>query len=120
MNKSSNKLNVMRLEGKVDQLTELMADLIPTVDKLTLSHSKLEQAVNALVQSQIKMANTVLTIEQAITRQTKLQERSNAEMSEMRLSNMKLAGAIEKLVKKNDRGAEFDKRLKRIEKIVLK
>lgn len=96
----------MRLEGKVDQLAELMADLIPTVDKLAQSQTKLER--------------TVSHIEVVLDRQTKIQERIHTEMSEMRLSNIKLAGAIEKLTKKIDRVDEFDKRLKRIEKIVLK
>ena len=96
----------MRLEGKVDQLAELMADLIPTDDKLAQSQTKLER--------------TVSHIEVVLDRQTKIQERIHTEMSEMRLSNIKLAGAIEKLTKKIDRVDEFDKRLKRIEKIVLK
>jgi len=96
----------MRLEEKVEQLTELMPELVPTIDKLSQSHVKLERTVNSL--------------EHIMVKQAKLQERTNLEMAEARLTNMKLAGTIEKFTKKIDRIDEFDKRLKRIEKIVLK
>jgi len=55
------------LENKVNQLTELLSELIPTVDRLGRMH-----------------------------------ERTNLELSEMRISNLKLAEAIEKLVVKVD------------------
>jgi hypothetical protein len=55
----------MKLEDQVKQLTELMAELIPTVDRLVETGNK-----------------------------------TNLETSEMRLSNMRLAEAIEKLVVK--------------------
>ena len=70
---------------KINQLVDLMADLVPTVDKLT-----------------------------------RMQERTNVEMHEMRTSNMKLAGAIESLIDRIDKLNDFESRLTRIEKIVLK
>jgi hypothetical protein len=75
----------MDLSDKVNQLTDLLADLIPTVDRLG-----------------------------------KTQEKTVMEISEMRLSNMKLAEAIEKLVVKIDKLSNFEQRLERLEKIVLK
>ncbi len=65
----------MKLEEKVNQLTELLADLIPTVDRLA----------------------------QVADRNQKSQEKSTLEFQEMRLSNMKLADAIDTLSSKIDR-----------------
>jgi DNA-binding HxlR family transcriptional regulator len=62
----------MKLEEKVSQLTELLADLIPTVDRLA----------------------------QVADRNQKSQEKSTREFQEMRLSNMKLAESIERIVLK--------------------
>ncbi|MCE2995670.1 MAG: hypothetical protein ACK5RG_22310 [Cyclobacteriaceae bacterium] len=59
----------MKLEEKVSQLTELLADLIPTVDRLA----------------------------QVADRNQKSQEKSTREFQEMRLSNMKLAESIDAL-----------------------
>ena len=75
----------MNLKNKVIWLTGLMADLIPTVDRLS-----------------------------------KTQERTNLEISEMRISNIRLAEAIEKLVVKIDKQSDFELRLERIEKVVFK
>ena len=75
----------MNLENKVTQLTDLIADLIPTVDRLG-----------------------------------KTQQRTNLEISEMGISNIRLAEAIEKLVVKIDKQSEFELRLERIEKVVFK
>lgn len=66
----------MKLEDQVKQLTDLMADLIPTVDRLAQGQQLNTKAINQLVEN---------------TRIIKL------EMSEMRLSNMRLAEAIERL-----------------------
>jgi hypothetical protein len=57
----------MKLDDQLKQLTELMAELIPTVDRLV-----------------------------------ETQKKTNLETSEMRLSNMRLAEAIEKLIVKID------------------
>ena len=88
------------------QLTELMADLIPTVDKLAQNQEVMITTVNQLAET---------TKENNMT-STKLR----LEMSEMRLSNMRLAEAIEKLVVKIDKIDQFEERLIKLEKIVLK
>lgn len=82
----------MKLEEKVNQLTELLADLIPTVDRLA----------------------------QVADRNQKSQEKSTLEFQEMRLSNMKLAEAIDALSSKIDRLTDLERRLEKIERIVLK
>ena len=67
------------------QLTELMTELIPTVDRLVES-----------------------------------QKKTNIEISEMRISNMRLAEAIEKLIIKIDKIDQFEERLLRIERTLFK
>jgi hypothetical protein len=89
----------MKLEDQVKQLTDLMADLIPTVDRLAQGQQLNTKAINQLVEN---------------TRIIKL------EMSEMRLSNMRLAEAIEKLVVKIDKIDQFEERLSKLEKAVYK
>lgn len=89
----------MKLEDKVEQLTVLMAELIPTVDKLAKSQEKTTVVMDQILESQRK---------------------GNLEMSELRLSNMKLAGAIEKLVVKIDKLEQFEDRLGKLERIVFK
>ena len=75
----------MNLEDRIKQLTVLMAELIPTVDRLA-----------------------------------ETQKKTNLEISEMRLSNMRLAEAIEKLIVKMDRFDQFEERLIRIERTLFK
>jgi predicted nuclease with TOPRIM domain len=82
----------MKLEDKVNQLTELMADLIPAVDRLAKNQ---EETTSQLSDLRIMM-------------------------SELRLSNMKLAESIDRLSTKIDKIDEFQVRLERLEKIVLK
>lgn len=89
----------MKLENKVEQLTVLMVELIPTVDKLAKSQEK-----------------TTVVMEQILESQRK----GNIEMSELKLSNMKLAGAIEKLVVKIDKLEQFEDRLVKLESTVFK
>lgn len=74
------------------KLTELLADLIPTVDRLA----------------------------PVADRNQKSQEKSTLEFQEMRLSNMKLAEAIDALSSKIDRLTDLERRLEKIEKIVFK
>lgn len=74
-----------KLEDQVKQLTELMAELIPTVDRLV-----------------------------------ETQKKTNLETSEMRLSNMRLAEAIEKLIIKIAKIDQFEERLVRIERTLFK
>jgi hypothetical protein len=69
----------------MNQLTVLMAELIPTVDRLA-----------------------------------ETQKKTNLEISEMRLSNMRLAEAIEKLIGKLDKIDQFEERLIRIERTLFK
>jgi len=82
----------MKLEDKVNQLTELMAGLIPAVDRLAKNQ---EETTSQLSDLRIMM-------------------------SELRLSNMKLAESIDRLSTKIDKIDEFQVRLERLEKIVLK
>ena len=85
----------MNLEKKVDKLTELISELIPTVDKLALSQVKTDEQINSLVQSQSK---------------------TNVAQGELRMSNYRLADAIDKLVTKIDKVDQFEQRLTEIEK----
>lgn len=82
----------MKLEDKVNQLTELMADLIPAVDRLAKNQEETTSQSSDL----------------------------RIMMSELRLSNMKLAESIDRLSTKIDKIDEFQVRLERLEKIVLK
>jgi hypothetical protein len=75
----------MKLEDQVKQLTDLMSELVPTVDRLV-----------------------------------ETQKRTNLETSEMRISNMRLAEAIEKLIIKIDKIDQFEERLLRIERTLFK
>jgi len=96
----------MKLEDKVNQLTELMAGLIPAVDRLAKNQ---EDTLVELASFRNMMDNG-----------QKIQGKANIEMSELRLSSMKLAQAIDKLSTKIDKIDEFQVRLERLEKIVLK
>jgi hypothetical protein len=87
------------LDNIIKRLTALMADLIPTVDRLAKSQEKTAAAIDQMLESQYK---------------------SNVEMSELRLSNMKLAGAIEKLMTKIDKLEQFEDRLVKLERTVFK
>ncbi len=89
----------MELGDQVKQLTELLADLIPTVDRLAQGQELNTQAVQQLVET---------------TKVIKL------EMSETRLSNMRLAETIEKLVTKIDKIDQFEERILKLEKTVYK
>jgi hypothetical protein len=73
----------MDLEKQIGQLTELMADLVPTVDRLA-----------------------------------RFQEKTNIEMGEMRLSNMRLADAVADLQTSNGKlGQSIDKLSVKIDKL---
>ncbi|HCZ35315.1 MAG TPA: hypothetical protein DHV26_05245 [Cytophagales bacterium] len=89
----------MKLEDQVKQVTELMADLIPVVDRLAQNQEKNTDVITQLMET---------------TRKT------NLEMSEMRISNMRLAEAIEKLILKIDKVDQFEERLLKIERAVFK
>ena len=84
----------MNFEEKVNQLTELVSGLTPAVDSLVTSQRNTDENVNKLVQTQT---------------------RTNLAIGELRQSNMRLAGAIEKLIDKIDRVDDFENRLKKIE-----
>ena len=89
----------MDVNEKINQLVDLMADLVPTVDKLAVLQEKTNSEIRKL---------------------TSMQERTNVEMHEMRTSNMKLAEAIDGLVAKIDRLNDLENRVSKIEKIVIK
>jgi predicted nucleic acid-binding Zn-ribbon protein len=92
-------LEFMDLEKQLRQLTELMADLLPAVDRLA-----------------------------------RFQEKTNIEMGEMRLSNMRLGDAvadlqtsngklgqsIDKLSVKIDKLSEYENRIEKLERTVFK
>ena len=96
----------MKLEDKVNQLTELMADLVPTVDRLA--------------KTQADTLTELSVFRKMMDNGQKIQKKANTEMSELRLSNMKLADAIDKLSIKIDKIDEFQVRLERLERIVFK
>ena len=89
----------MKLEDQVKQLTELMSELVPSVDRLVHGQEKNTEAINQLVESSKK---------------------TNVESSEMRISNMRLAEAIEKLIVKIDKVDQFEERLTKVERTVFK
>jgi hypothetical protein len=89
----------MKMEDQVKQLTELMADLIPAVDRLTQNQEKNTEAINQVIEIIAK---------------------TNLGMSEMRVSNMRLADVIEKLVVKIDKIDQFEDRLVKLERTVFK
>lgn len=66
------KFILMNLDDKVNQLTDLMADLVPAVDRLT----------------------------KVVSESQRSQEKTNVEFQELRLSNIKLADAIDKTLGK--------------------
>jgi hypothetical protein len=55
-----------------------------------------------------------------VDRLVETQKRTNLETSEMRISNMRLAEAIEKLIIKIDKIDQFEERLVRIERTLFK
>ncbi len=87
------------MEDQVKQLTELMADLVPTVDRLAQGQELNTKAIGELMDSTNVM---------------------RLELSETRLSNIRLAEAIEKLVIKIDKIDQFEQRLSKLEKSVYK
>ncbi len=100
----------MKLEDQVKQLTELMAELIPTVDRLAHNQEKNTEAINQLTETTTKAFNQIV----------ETNKRTNLEMSEMRVSNMKLAEAIEKLIVKIDKVDQFEERLTKVERALFK
>jgi len=84
----------MDLEEKVEQLTDLLSELTPAVDSLITSQHNTSENINKLVNSQSK---------------------TNLAMGELRHSNMRLAGVMDKLINKIDKVDDFENRLKRIE-----
>ena len=76
-----------------------MADLIPVVDRLTQNQEKNTEAIN-----QVK----------------EIIAKTNLGMSEMRVSNMRLAEVIDKLAVKMDKIDQFENRLVKLEQTVFK
>jgi hypothetical protein len=117
----------MKIEDQVKQLTELMADLVPAVDKLASGQEKMEKNVAALIYAVDKLAKGQEKMEINITALIHVadilvtaQEKTNLEMSEMRLSNRKLADAIERLVMKIDKIDQLEDRPVKLERSVFK
>jgi hypothetical protein len=74
---------------------------------------KLEDQVKQLPDLMSELVPTV-------DRLVETQKRTNLETSEMRISNMRLAEAIEKLIIKIDKIDQFEERLVRIERTLFK
>jgi hypothetical protein len=89
----------MQLEHQVKQLTVLMADLVPTVDRLAHAQERNMEAIEKLTQWVGK---------------------TNLSLGEMRTSNFRLADAIEKLIYKIDRMDQFEERLSKLERTITK
>ena len=87
------------MEDQVKQLTELMAALIPVVDRLTQNQEKNTETINQVIEIIAK---------------------TNLGMSEMRVSNMRLADVIDKLAVKIDKIDQFENRLVKLEQTVFK
>jgi ABC-type transporter Mla subunit MlaD len=103
----------MKLEDQMKQLTDFMADLVPTVDRLAQNQ---ELLIETTKQNSEAIHQMVGQVEKLAITSTK----TNLEMSEMRLSNMRLAEAIEKLIIKIDKIDQFEERLSKLEKTVYK
>jgi ABC-type transporter Mla subunit MlaD len=89
----------MKIEGQVKQLTDLMADLIPAVDRLAQNQEKNTSAIQQVVEAAGK---------------------TNPVVSEMRLSNIRMSEAIEKLILKIDKMDQFENRLTKLENTLFK
>ncbi len=87
------------MEDQVKELTELMADLIPVVDRLTQNQEKNTEAINQVIEIIAK---------------------TNLGMSEMRVSNMRLVDLIDRLAFKIDKMDQFEDRLVKLERVVFK
>lgn len=98
MTEGSLHLN-MQLEHQVKQLTVLMADLVPTVDRLAHTQERNMEAIEQLTQWIGKI---------------------NLSLGEMRTSNFRLADAIEKWFYKMDRMDRFEERLSKLERAIAK
>jgi len=109
----SGYLYFMDAESKINQLVDLMADLIPNVDKLMRMQEKTNIEMSEMRTSNMRLAEI---IEKLSTNQ----ETTNHEMIEMRSANNKLTEAIEHLIVKLDHIHEFETRLARLEKTVFK
>ena len=124
----------MKIEDQVKQLTELMADLIPTVDRLAQNQEKHSFLMAELIPTVARLAQNQEKNTEAIQQVVKNQEKNteairqvieatgktNLAVSEMRLSNLRLAEAIEKLVAKIDKVDQFEDRLVKLERSVFK
>jgi hypothetical protein len=89
----------MHLENKVSQLIELMADLIPTIDRLARFQEKTNMDMDEMRLSNMRLADVVANLQS---------------------SNGKLAQSIDKLSIKFDKISEFENRLQKLEKAVFK
>lgn len=101
----------MKLEDQVKQFTDLIVDLVPTVDRLAQNQ---ELLIETTKQNSEAIHQMVGQVEKLAITSTK----TNLEISEMRLSNTRIAEAIEKLVIKIDKIDQFEERLSKLEKTV--
>ena len=110
----------MKIEDQVKQLTELMADLIPTVDRLAQNQEKHSFLMAELIPTVARLAQNQEKNTEAIQQVIEATGKTNLAVSEMRLSNLLLAEAIEKLVAKIDKVDQFEDRLVKLERSVFK
>ena len=110
----------MKLEEQVKQLTGLMADLMPTVDRLAGNQEKSAELMAKLIPTVDRLAQNQEKNTKVIQQVVEAAGKTNLAMAEMRLSNLRLAEAIEKLVTKIDKVDQFEERLLKLELTVFK
>ena len=106
MKKSQGKVSIGRLRQKVKRLQ------VSVINLPSIRHT--------LDSAQLTLEHATQNIDLTINRQMRLQKLICEDMSQIQLSNKRITRNIERCIQKINRIDEFDKRLKRIEKIVLK
>ncbi|MEM6734890.1 MAG: hypothetical protein AAGC64_03265 [Bacteroidota bacterium] len=123
----------MDLEKKVEQLIDLMADLIPTVDQMAKNEEATSRAIERLIKNEEATSKAIEHLikneeatSKAIEHLIKNEEATNKSISklnlalgEMRQSNLRMINVLEHLERKIDGIEEFEKRLKILEDKVL-
>lgn len=106
MKKSQGKVSIGRLRQKVKRLQ------VSVINLPSIRHT--------LDSAQLTLEHATQNIDLTINRQMRLQKLICEDMSQIQLSNKRITRNIERCIQKINRIDEFDKRLTRIEKIVLK
>ena len=110
----------MKIEDQVKQLTELVADLIPAVDRLTQRQDRCDKVLISLTDVVEKLTDSQERNDDAVQRVVDSVGKINATVSEIMISTMQVTELIEKVVVKNDKMDYFEERLIKLEGTVLK